>query len=100
MKVSRYFGPSRRDPRYVGVSISVTSPAWFRGNMLPEFAPTPEMLQAHRCGNMSDDEYIERYMDRLSRADWERALAVVREIKADAQTEAVFLCWCKIEGSS
>ena len=71
MKVSRYAGRWRRDPRYVGVSISVSSPAWFRVNVLSEFAPTPEMLGAYRRRKMGDDEYIERYMARLSRADWE-----------------------------
>lgn len=100
MKVSRYAGRWRRDPRYVGVSISVSSPVWFRGNVLSEFAPTPEMLGAYRRGKMGDDEYIERYMARLSRADWEQALAVAREIEAGARAEAVFLCWCAIEGFS
>lgn len=83
-----YFAKSGSNPK--AISISLFSPAFWKGKCLPELAPSIDLLERYKDGLVSDKLYEKEYLRMLrSRGLTPKSVA---EIVGD---EAVLLCYEK-----
>ena len=100
MKTAQYSSSSWRKPGLIGISVSRSSPHWFAGPTLSEFAPSRRNLQAWQNADIDDATYQQRYAAQLDKINWPNMMRRIRNIERSANAEAVFLCWCTLTNSA
>lgn len=72
-----------------GVSISLSSPQWFKGRQYKKLAPPWNLLSGYKAGTISEEEYIRIYNKQvLDKLDPNKVYEELGE-------NAVLMCWEK-----
>jgi Domain of unknown function DUF488 len=72
------------------ISISLTSPGWWRGIEIDELKPTWELLNAYKANKLDNSHYVKEYV-RLLRERRVNARSIVRMLPK----ECTLMCWEK-----
>ena len=72
------------------VSVALYPPAWFKGQIFKELAPTGDMIRGKHDKSMSNGEYEKKYFDLLKKRN-----ITPKKIVEELGENAVLLCWCK-----
>lgn len=86
MIYTSYFSNIKNLDKDKCVSIAIGTPKWFNGKIIKELQPTWDMVMDHKSGKISDDDYINRYINILSKINIDKFLK--------DYDDTILLCWC------
>lgn len=92
--------PKKEKDRYMPILISTSLPKWFldREECYMEYkplAPSSDNVFKLKNNNMSQEDFIDAYIDKLKGLDLERILEDMYDYEGITDTEIVLLCYEK-----
>lgn len=78
---------------FVPVSVMAYTPTYFKGHVCNAFAPSKELFDSYRNGELSFDDYISLYTSELYSKDPDKLLRKLEDIAG--YKSVVLVCTCK-----
>lgn len=96
MKIyTSYYARSRNFPDMTHIRISTSAPKWYpvETKALPELYPGFELVNAYKSGQVSEDEYVRQYTEKLDRLDKTVLLQKIEQLSGG--NDVLLLCYEK-----